>query len=173
MEKYPAEAEPIIDTASSVGRVPRQPTTKPFIPIGHTALERCPDYDARFSYPENTIWLKSLYISWALQTAGLGRSAMVLTELIAKSPPHNAELLALDTLKGSYQVSEKHLGHLYDDRGMERPAVIRSNEEWYLRQGWELVEVDGKAEEIYQWLIPDTGEVRDIPVIYMNKSLVG
>lgn len=98
---------------------------------------------------------------------------MVLTEHIARSPPHNSQLLALDTLKGSYQVSEKHLGHLYDERGMERPAVLRSNEEWYLRQGWELVDVNGRADEIYKWQVPDTGEVREIPVIYMTKSLVG
>lgn len=170
---YPAEQDPIIDTCSHVGSLPRQPANTPFTPIGHTALELNPDYDVPLSYPvSSTIWVKSLYISWALQTAGLGRSAMLLTEHIARSEPHNCTLLALDTMQGAYQVSEKHLKNLYDERGLVRPEKIRSNEEWYLRQGWELVEVGGRVSEIYRWTVHETGEVREVPVIYMTKSLV-
>lgn len=173
LEQYPAEKDPIIDTATNHGSLPRKATHKHFTPIGHTALEICPSYDARFSFPEGTMWLKSLYVSWALQAAGLGRSAMRLTENIARLLPHNAKLLALDTMQGAYQSSEKHLRHLYEDRGLERPkGELRTSQEWYARQGWGLVKVDGRMSEIFPWVMEKTGEVREVPVIYMTKSLV-
>jgi len=169
VERYPTESKPVVDTARAVGSTAREPSEKPFTPIGHIALEQCPDEDQKLGHPRSTLWVKSLYISWPLQDAGFGRSAMAQTERIAAEAPHFATNLALDTMLGSYQISELHLARLYDRRGIARPKVLRSTESWYARQGWVLVPMP--EPEFYPWHADDVEENVQIPVIMMKKDI--
>lgn len=47
---------------------------------------------------ENTFWIKTFYVSHALQSGGIGRAAMDQIESLATSEPLNARTLMLDTL---------------------------------------------------------------------------
>ena len=128
----------------------------------------------------------SLYVSWyiapyplpsthhsnprrALQASGLGRSAVVQTEHMATLPPLNRTTIALDTIEEGFYLQEETLRALYEDRGHERPEVVRSVEGWYRRQGYEMVE---KEEGGYNWKKPTDGEIVPVTVVYMKKSLV-
>lgn len=105
----------------------------------------------------------------AIQASGLGRSAMAQMEALGTAAPLNATHFALDTVAKELQMTEESLRVLYDDRGHTRPAVVRSNEEWYIHQGYDLFE---REEEGYPWKNPVTGEVKPIPIIYMKKKLL-
>jgi hypothetical protein len=67
-------------------------------------------------------------------------------------------------------MQESHLRTLYEDRGYERPKVIRSNEEWYARQGYEVMPIE--EQEYYVWTVPHTGEKRPLPTVFLKKCLV-
>ncbi|CAM1511573.1 Fc.00g090860.m01.CDS01 [Cosmosporella sp. VM-42] len=169
LERYPVESEPLTDTATVVFNTPCEPSKKSFLPIGHIALELIPARDERFSLPASTIWIMSLYVSWALQASGLGRSAMVQMEHLATLPPLNRTTIALDTIAEEFYMKEESLRALYEDRGHERPEVVRSAEGWYKRQGYEIME---REEGGYNWKKPTDGEIIPITVVYMRKSLV-
>lgn len=81
-------------------------------------LELLPEQNKRLGLSSSAIWVTSLYISWfvdeekvrrissavakhirALQSAGLDRSAMTQVEDIAKLPPFNHDMIALDTVQ--------------------------------------------------------------------------
>ncbi len=56
---------------------PRTPTDRVFVPVGHLALQKMPDWDKKFGFPDvGVIWIMSLYVSWTLQNGGMGRSAV-------------------------------------------------------------------------------------------------
>lgn len=103
----------------------------------------------------------------AVQRGGVGRGAMAAAELAASSPPLNASVVALDTLRGEVQKSETFLKKAYDNRGMDRPIGYRSNQEWYAGQGYEVM--DGPGYSTY--VDPMTGEVETVPIVYMRKDL--
>lgn len=181
------ERTPLLDSATTLGKTTRQPTNTPFTPIGHIALEGYPGRDERFNLPAGkTLWVKSLYISAALQSSGLGRAAMAAIESEAAGAPHNCTVIALDTTSDAWQRSERSLATFYDDRGLPRPKVVRTNEEWYRRQGYALMDLppvqEGKtwAREkgvngelgFYIWVGPETGEEIRVPAVYMWKSIV-
>lgn len=105
----------------------------------------------------------------ALQSTGLGRKAMHQVERAAASPPFNCTAIALDTVTGVYQGSEESLRGFYEDRGIPRPKVIRTNQEWYQRQGYEIIAM---KEAMYDWTHPGTGVVFHIPGVYLKKELV-
>jgi hypothetical protein len=88
---------------------------------------------------------------------------------------------------GEYQRSERSLASFYDERGLPRPKEVRTNEDWYLRQGYVLMDLpppldDGKVREpekginatlgSYAWVNPETGEEICIPAVYMKKTIV-
>ncbi|KAF2218673.1 hypothetical protein BDZ85DRAFT_78496 [Elsinoe ampelina] len=165
-ERHTAEREPILDTAKTIALVERTPTSKSFIPIGHVLLDRAPPPVADcVDSPETTIWLKSLYISWALQGSGLGRQAVFAIEEIASRKPFNAASTALDTITKEFQGEEWYLRAYYDDLGNGRPKIV--NEDWYQRLGYRIV---GKRHDE----IPDekTGGVKIIPLLIMQKQLM-
>lgn len=90
-------------------------------------------------------------------------------ELAAASSPFNCTIIALDTVSGAFQKSEESLKSFYDDRGLKRPEEVRTNQDWYLRQGYEII---GVKNEAYMWTHPGTGEVVPIPCVIFKKSLV-
>ncbi|UNI13528.1 hypothetical protein JDV02_000266 [Purpureocillium takamizusanense] len=164
------ESESLVDTAVVIGRAMREPTREPFHPVGHIAVEWFPERDAQLGLPETTAWVKSLYISWALQATGLGRAAMAALERVVEGPPFGAECVALDTLTSEFQLREEQLACFYDARGVPRPAVVRSNEEWYRRQGYEAV---ASKDDAYDWVSPATGETIKVPCVFMRKYVGG
>lgn len=78
-------------------------------------------------------------------------------------------MFALDTVLGEFQLSKESMDSMYSDRGKQRPVVIRSNEEWYRRQGYEVFK---EIPAGYEWKNPVTGKVIPVPIIYMKKTLV-
>lgn len=92
---------------------------------------------------------------------------MAVTERAAASPPLNATVVALDTLRKEVHRLESHLRKLYEERGMARPKVFVSNEEWYIRQGYRPM----PGPEYFVWINPKTGETENVPVIYLRKEL--
>lgn len=105
-----------------------------------------------------------------LQAGGFGRGAMAEIERLSQLPPHNATAMILDTMQKEFQLSETFMRLTYDVKGLERPENPRTNQEWYARQGYEVVPLD--EDEVYSWKEPISGEVADIPIVYLKKTLV-
>ncbi|RTE77799.1 hypothetical protein BHE90_007707 [Fusarium euwallaceae] len=162
--RYPDEAEELSDTAKTVFNSPREPTNRRFVPIGHIALELLPQQNERFGLPSSTIWIMSLYISWALQGAGLGRSAMVETERLARLPPFNSDVIGLDTVQKHFQLGDNNFRKTYYD---SKGTKVRASEEWYVRQGYEAVE---RVDRGYDWKDVVTGDFVPVPLVYMVKK---
>ncbi|UPL02009.1 hypothetical protein LCI18_012943 [Fusarium solani-melongenae] len=152
--RYPDEAEGLSDTADTVFNTPRESTNRRFLPVGHIALELIPEQNERFQLPSSTIWIMSLYISWALQNAGLGRSAMAETERLARLPPFNRDVIGLDTVQKKFQLGA---------------TKVRATEEWYMRQGYEVIK---RVDRGYNWHDPSTGDILPVPLVYMVKRFV-
>ncbi|KAK5998660.1 hypothetical protein PT974_01042 [Cladobotryum mycophilum] len=169
LDKCPKERDPLVDTATAIANTPRTPTNMSFLPIGHVALELYPQRNTNFSLDPSTIWVKSLYISWALQTGGVGHAAMAQIERLAASPPLNAAALALDTVTKEFQLHEENLKVWFEVTGIKRPDVVRSNEEWYVRQGYKVM---GDIDLGTTWTHPAAGETASIPSIYLKKDIV-
>ncbi|KAH8123508.1 hypothetical protein FP744_10004704 [Trichoderma asperellum] len=168
--KYPAEKEAIIDSATTLANSPRTPTSISFLPIGHIALDLYPDRNTRFSLPQSTVWVKSLYISRAMQSGGFGRSAMHQIEHVATLPPLGATTMALDTATKEYQTRPECLAFYAKTTGRKVEAKdFRSNEEWYVRQGYEAIARDDQA---YTWVDPKTAVQEVIPCVFLKKDIV-
>lgn len=86
---------------------------------------------------------------------------------------HNCAALALDTVEESFQSSDLSLSLLFDARGIPRPAKFRTNQAWYLSQGYKVVETidDERVLKGYNWPSPATGEIIVVPNVYMIKML--
>ncbi|SPO02017.1 uncharacterized protein DNG_04690 [Cephalotrichum gorgonifer] len=78
--------------------------------------------------------------------------------VLADNLPNRAEFIAqhIATYPNSYEA-----------KGRTRPEEVRTNEEWYLRQGYE--ELDGSTPLV--WTNPETGEVVIVPRIFFRKYL--
>ncbi|KAJ6447049.1 C6 finger domain-containing protein [Purpureocillium lavendulum] len=167
VKQWPKESDGLVDSAAVINGTTREPTKKAFHPVGHIAIETFPDRNTQFGLPQTTFWVKSLYISWALQASGLGRSAMAAVERVIAGPPFGADCVALDTVPSEFQLREEQMAGFYDARGVPRPAVIRTNEEWYRRQGYEVV---ARNASMYDWVNPATGETTTVPCVFMRNS---
>ncbi|KAG5915742.1 hypothetical protein E4U53_004423 [Claviceps sorghi] len=161
--QFPEEKEALVDSATRLGTATLTPSLEEFVPVGHIGMEAFPDRNKALGLPLSTYWVKSL----ALQSCGLGRSAMDLLEQAASSPPFNCAFIALDTVRSECQKSEMLRG-FYEDRGLSRSGVVRTNEEWYLRQGYEIM---GAEAEPYEWTNPATGRVVKLPCAFFKKDL--
>jgi hypothetical protein len=109
------------------------------------------------------VLITSIYSFRALHDRGLGRSAMASVEKASRLPPVNA------TVGGDFQDSELGSQLIFEDRGRTRPAEIRTNEEWYRRQDYELF---AREENALTWKSLASGEIIYGPLIYMKKPLV-
>lgn len=92
---------------------------------------------------------------------------MALTERTAASPPLNATVVALDTLGREWQSSEAYMKAMYEDRGLTRPAKFCSNEEWYLKQGYEPM----PGPDSVEWVYPETKVVEQVPLVFLRKTV--
>ncbi|CRK18102.1 hypothetical protein BN1723_011501 [Verticillium longisporum] len=131
------------------------PSGKEFFPVGHIALD-ISYYEAdgfNLNLPEgSTLWIKSLFISKALRSSGIGRAAMDKLEGMATSPPLSATTLMLDTLFKDDQIR------------FQKPKV--ANQDWYARRGYRLVHTEPgfyEDEKQFQGAIPRT--------VFMRKDL--
>lgn len=91
---------------------PLQPTRMEFLPVGHIALDTAhPAADElNLDKPsESVIWIKSFFVTHALQSTGLGRAAMDTLEAMAASEPLCAKTIMLDTLQKDDQIKLKNL----------------------------------------------------------------
>ncbi|PNP45672.1 hypothetical protein TGAMA5MH_02897 [Trichoderma gamsii] len=168
--KYPTEKEAIVDTATTLAKSPRTPTLTTFMPIGHIALDLYPERNTQFSLPQSTVWIKSLYISRTMQSGGFGRSAMYQIEHLATCPPLNATTMALDTSTKEYQTTPQYLAYHSEMSGRKIEAKdFRSNEEWYVRQGYQAI---ARNERGYTWVDPKTGVEEVIPCVFLKKDIV-
>lgn len=187
------EKEALTDTATILANSPRTPTFTSFIPIGHIALDLYPDRNTKFSLPQSTVWIKSLYISRqapntpsltsslylissassffrAMQSGGLGRSAMYQIEHLATLAPLNATTMALDTSTKEFQTTPEFLAYHSQLVGRKIEAKdFRSNEEWYVRQGYQVIARDDRG---YTWVEPKTGMEVIIPSVFLKKDIV-
>ncbi|KAJ2902293.1 hypothetical protein MKZ38_000759 [Zalerion maritima] len=123
------EDSPIHDSATTFWLQPRSPppSKQPFTPIGHIALDKRPSEFASLGLSrDGPIWIAGLYISWALQQYGIGKSAMLQAEKLAKSSPLDASLLVLDTMASEQQMSEEFIRRVYLDQGNPAPKGKRS-----------------------------------------------
>lgn len=93
---------------------------------------------------------------------------MAAVERTAASPPVNATIVALNTLQKEVQESEEFLKMAFDARGMARPKEFRSNQDWYTRQGYEIV--PGPDTAIY--VDTTTKKVEMVPIVWLKKDLV-
>lgn len=93
---------------------------------------------------------------------------MIAVEHLATMPPVNATILALDTIKSEMQLSEAMLSVAFEGSGRERPEEPRANEEWYRRQGYEVIKV---AENGYDWTHALTGKTYPLTIVFMCKKL--
>ncbi|KAL7937938.1 hypothetical protein V8C35DRAFT_330081 [Trichoderma chlorosporum] len=168
-ERYPNEKEAIVDTAKAMGNSSRAPTLAAFIPIGHIALEFYPHLNEQFALPQSTVWVKSLYISWAIQAGGFGRSAMHQIERLATLPPLSATTMALDTSTKEFQTNPQIFAVFRKFRGYEIDlATFRPSEEWYARQGYSVI---GYMNGLHTWVDEDTGAEIKVSSVYMRKNL--
>lgn len=108
-----------------------------------------------------------------MQTSGLGIQTMRETERIACLPPLNASALALDTTLGVAQKSEAAMKAFYDDVGAPRPKKMRSNQEWYTKQGYTLMDVpETDSPHVFKHYMNEYGNgTFTLPTVWMYKAI--
>ncbi|CRK16426.1 hypothetical protein BN1723_011499 [Verticillium longisporum] len=152
---YWLQSDPLLDTCTTLRGLTLQPSGKEFFPVGHIALDisNHETHGFNLNLPEgSTLWIKSLFISKALRSSGIGRAAMDKLEGMATSPPLSATTLMLDTLLKDDQIK------------FQKPKV--ANQDWYARRGYRLVHTEPgfyEAETQFYGAIPRT--------VFMRKDL--
>lgn len=56
----------------------------------------------------------------------------------------------------------------FDDRGMARPAEVRTNQDWYMRQGYQVTPGPANGE----YIDTTTKEVETVPIVWLKKDLI-
>ncbi|EFQ30162.1 hypothetical protein CGRA01v4_00457 [Colletotrichum graminicola] len=136
VSEYPKETEPIVDTAQSIYAVARTATGTPFHPVGHISLDAGNPPAEPLGLPipkENVFWVKSLYVSDAIQGSGIGRAAMDMAEAMAAGTPLCAKTLVLDTVSKEDQL-RKESAVVHKGKLPASPAQA-----WYERRGYKLI----------------------------------
>jgi GNAT superfamily N-acetyltransferase len=104
------EHDTLCDTSRLLFGKKIEPSHASFFPIGHIALHKddpsIPQGSIKQLPTTNFLWIKTLYVSRALQGIGIGGLAMEHVEAVAASPPLNARHLLLDTLCEEDQLNE-------------------------------------------------------------------
>ncbi|OAA66891.1 Acyl-CoA N-acyltransferase [Niveomyces insectorum RCEF 264] len=160
------ESEPLRDTSGTIRGVARTPSNTPIHPIGHISLDAGnPDSEALgLGLPVTGVyWISSFYVSWALQSRGLGRAAMDKAEAMAVTPPLSAQILAIDTLSKDDQTRPDVVEAFYEST----PNVVNQN--WYERRGYRAI----KTVENYYGSLDKSGNAWNLRTVFMKKELPG
>jgi hypothetical protein len=112
------------------------------------------------------VWIATLYISWALQSRGLGRAAMRAVEKLAADAPVNGESAVLDTVPQELQMSSVLVQKVYVAQG--NPVPLESNEAWFTRQGYREFH---RQDAAYCWIDPATEKKHSFPAVFLRKGL--
>jgi hypothetical protein len=95
---------------------------------------------------------------------------MEVVEHIAQAPPFNASLAVLDIVQEGFQLHSDFITTIVDNCSHAQPKVLRSNEAWFERQGYEVFQ---RLETGYMWHNPKTGELISVPLVFLRKLLSG
>ncbi|KAI0484739.1 hypothetical protein GGR56DRAFT_669263 [Xylariaceae sp. FL0804] len=123
VKAFPKETSPLRDTASEVRLVPRIPTNKEFMPIGHVALD----------------------IHGAEEDAELGLPSPGTAEALAAKEPMKATTMALDTMAKDMDGEGMFIWQAADTLDADSLEAVKSElkrslpnspEAWYERQGY-------------------------------------
>ncbi|OHF02550.1 hypothetical protein CORC01_02245 [Colletotrichum orchidophilum] len=139
VSEYPKEKDPITDTADSIRATPRTPTEALFHPVGHISLDVDSPAAACLNLPipkDHVYWIKTLYVSFALQSSGIARAAMDLIESMATSEPLCAKTLMLDTVSKEDQLRKESI---VVAQGKLPPTPTQA---WYERRGYKLIHTE-------------------------------
>ncbi|KAM7224235.1 hypothetical protein V8F06_000016 [Rhypophila decipiens] len=170
MEKYPEDAIPLADTASTIFKNPRLPPTVEFFPVGHVGLAYRPEKNAKIGLPPDIpiSWLTGIYTSWALQGVGIGYATMQIAEKtaadIGTSKGQGKVTMVLDTITASFQFDETYKRLYYEERGLEVPKI--SLQQWYEKQGYVQFHDDPEGNT---WTKGET--TLTVPLVYYKKLL--
>ena len=108
-ESERSKPQSLIDTAASINAVPRQPSHKEFLPIGHISLDSKNEESKHIDLDiptEGVFWIKSFFVRHSAQGKGIGRAAMDEVEAMAVKEPLWAKTLMLSTVEGGNQATE-------------------------------------------------------------------
>lgn len=95
---------------------------------------------------------------------------MYQIEHLATLPPLNATAMALDTVTKEFQTTPESIAIFNKIRGSDVDRDnFRSNEEWYTRQGYDII---GYIDGMYKWVDPQTGAVTEVPSVFLKKDIV-
>ncbi|KAG7132170.1 hypothetical protein HYQ45_009325 [Verticillium longisporum] len=102
-------------------------TGEAFWPIGHLALEKQAEDDADMGLAkEGSVWIKHLYISWAIQAGGIGKASMQAVEALAKLEPLFGTTIVLDTAQKETQSSDEWKRFFFTDMGRPIPEPFKT-----------------------------------------------
>ncbi|KAG9237142.1 hypothetical protein BJ875DRAFT_454432 [Amylocarpus encephaloides] len=165
LAKYPDEATPLMDSATSLRAQPITPSySKPFIPVGHISLDSDgADPEGKLSYDLKDVYrIVAFYVSRALHGSGVGRQAMDALESITASPPFSAKTLVISTAADDYP------HRIEKFKALGRKLPMHSISEWYARRGY----VQYKLVEEAWWEPDKTGKQWAASAVYMKKDVV-
>ncbi|KAJ3549008.1 hypothetical protein NM208_g714 [Fusarium decemcellulare] len=161
---YLNEKDPLQDTSRSFPRKHEEPSSDYFSPIGHISLDIGNDEvsSLELDIPSHGVcWIKTLYVSHALQGEGIGRAVMDIVEELAAKEPLNAKTLALDTVFRDDQLKEEW----FLSQGQSPRKV--ANQDWYARRQYQVVAV---VPNYYR--TPDSnGVVWESRTVFMKKDV--
>ncbi|KAL2689460.1 hypothetical protein Neosp_003514 [[Neocosmospora] mangrovei] len=157
---YWIEKTPLVDTAAAIRAKPRTPTQEPIYPVGHISLddENLEAAHLNLDFPETDVyWIKTFYVSKALQSKGIGRAAMDIAEAMAVNEPLCAKTLALDTL---HKDSARRMA--LEETGQ---VLKTTNHEWYERRGYRLIH----KQHNHYW--DAHGEAPDMWTVFLRRDI--
>ncbi|KAJ5641499.1 hypothetical protein N7490_005499 [Penicillium lividum] len=158
------KTEILRDTAQSINAAHRKPSQRAFIPIGHISLDsESPEsiYLNLDIQRAGVFWIKTFYVSRALQGQGIGRAAMDEVERMAIRDPLNAQTLMLDTIQRDDSL---RVEFALATQG-SLPQVV--NEDWYTRRGYRVI----RTVQNYYIIEDRMGKIWDTKTVFMRKDI--
>ncbi|VUC25832.1 unnamed protein product [Clonostachys rosea] len=164
---FPQQATPLQDSCGRIGNMNRLPTGKSFVPVGHVSLDtESPGVEElNLDIPDSGVfWLKTGYVSRALQSSGIGRATMDALEVMVRSEPLYAQTLMLDTLSKDDHLREDVANAFFSGK---IPEI--SNEEWFSSRGYKTI----KTVPNFYKENDSTGRPLEAKTVFMRLDLKG
>ncbi|KAJ5765650.1 hypothetical protein N7520_005209 [Penicillium odoratum] len=158
------KTEVLRDTAQFINAAHRKPSQRAFIPIGHISLDSMSPESTHLNLDiprAGVFWIKSFYVSRALQGQGIGRVAMDEVEKMAIRDPLNAQTLMLDSIQRDDSLREEFA---LATQGC-LPKVV--SEDWYTRRGYRVI----RTVHNYYIIEDRKGKIWDTKTVFMRKDI--